>query len=74
MTLPIDLVKDFENIKQHTDVADIQRMCKLKSYSHAFMILKGKNGTTLDNILLIKDFIEKRKDKLNQLNNLYEKK
>lgn len=69
MLLPEDLVKDYLDLKEYGDLAELMKLTGVISHSHMSKIMRGKINTTIDNIFKIKDFINERKEVINNLKN-----
>jgi hypothetical protein len=69
MLLPEDLVKDYSDLKEYGDLAELMKLTGVISHSHMSKIMRGKINTTIENILKIKNFIKERKELIEDLNN-----
>ena len=69
MLLPEDLVKDYLDLKEYGDLAELIKLTGVISHSHMSKIMRGKINTTIENILKIKNFIKERKELIEDLNN-----
>lgn len=69
MLLPEDLVKDYLDLKEYGDLAELMKLTGVISHSHMSKIMRGKINTTIENILKIKNFIKERKELIEDLNN-----
>lgn len=69
MLLPEDLIKDYSDLKEYGDLAELMKLTGVISHSHMSKIMRGKINTTIDNIFKIKDFINERKEVINDLKN-----
>lgn len=67
MILDKNLIETFKEVSQHGDIEKIKVLLGLKSYAHTYLILKGTSGTTMENILIIKKFIDERLSILEQI-------